>query len=156
MGIIDKEVLLSIIALISAVTSGYMLYKSNISKDKTKKHLEILEAEGEFRDQLISENNRAKSDSERLVEENIDLKDQVYSLKIDIKNLELSLSEKIDKCKVIENFLSHLTTPAWVRLIDKDGKFRCAYVNFSFCNYFDVSREFCIGQENHLIRFWVI
>lgn len=146
---IDKEVVLAVLSVVSAVASGYMLYKSNKSKDKTKVHIETLEAEGKFRDQLMNSISKLNADLEESCNENEKLKDELYALKVNIKNLEMVISEKIDKCKVIENFLSHLTTPAWVRLIDKNREYRFAYVNFAFCNYFDVSREYCMGQPDH-------
>ena len=147
--IIDKVVVLAVLSVVSAVVSGYMLYRSNKSKDKTKVHIETLEAEEKFRDQLMDNISRLNSDFDEISEENEKLKEELYTLRVNIKNLEMIISEKIDKCKVIENFLSHLTTPAWVRLIDKNREYRFAYVNFAFCNYFDVSIEYCMGQHDH-------
>ena len=147
--VIDKDMVLSVISLFSVLGSGYMLHKSNLSKDKTKTHVETLEAESEFRSQLMKDISRLKADVNKLSVENVKLKEDLHTAQVEIRNLELLLSEKINKCKVIENFLSHLTTPAWLRLRDNSGKYRFAYVNFAFCNHFDVSGEYCIGQADH-------
>lgn len=146
---LDKEIFLAIISFLSAVISGFMLYKSNISKHKTISHTETLGAEAQFRDELLESISSLKSEVEEIKIENTKLKDELYSAKVQIKNLEILLSEKIDKCKILENFLKHLTIPAWVRLKDDNGKFRFAFVNFSFCNNFNVSREYCIGYEDY-------
>jgi hypothetical protein len=145
---IDKDTVIATLTTISAVISGYMLYKSNASKDRTKTYIETLDAESNFRDELLKSISELKNEIEEIREEKLRLKDNLYIAEIKIKNLERSLSEKVNKCKVLENFLKYLTIPAWFRLLDSDNEFRFAFVNFSFCNYFEVSNEYCIGQPN--------
>jgi hypothetical protein len=145
---LDKEAIIAFFTTISAIISGYMLYKSNASKDKTKTYIETLEAECDFREELLKNISELKSSIEKISIENEKLKDELYLAKIQIKNLEVMLSEKLNKSKVLENFLRHLTSPAWVMLSDVTGKFRLASVNFSFCNYFNVSGEYCIGKPD--------
>jgi hypothetical protein len=145
---IDKETIIAILTTFSAIISGFMLYRSNISKDKTKTYIETLEAEGDFREELIKIISDLKLSIQKINKENERLRDELYLAKIQIKNLEMMLSEKLNKCKILENFLRHLTSPAWVMLNDNYGKFKLAFVNFSFCNYFNVSTEYCIGKED--------
>lgn len=146
---IDKETVLAVLSTISAIGSGYMLYKSNISKDKTKTHIETLEAEGNFREELLENLFKLKEEIDKIYKENSKLRDDLYSAVVKIKDLELLLSEKINKCKVLENFLKYLTVPAWFLLSDSNDTLRFAFVNFSFCNYFEVSSEYCVGQEDY-------
>lgn len=153
---ITTEVLLAAISLISAVSSGYLLYKTNISKDNIQanknemdEQVTLLESEGKFRLELMAAVDKLKVRVEQLDSENIKLRAELREAKEHIENLKDLLKDKIDKTNVISGFLKHLPNPAWIKVKDSDSVFKIAFVNSNYCFLFGVSEEYAIGREKN-------
>lgn len=147
----DKEVILAVISLISAVASGWMLYKTNINKDSVKEESKFLDAEQEFRADLLQENKNLRAKNEELVIKIEALSMELNSLKDRINELEVKLSKRIDKLKVISSFLKYLPVPAWLK-IKSNSDFKLVSINSSYSVLFDVSEDYVksTGDHTHL------
>jgi len=146
----NTEVVLSVISLISVFTSGYFLYKTNISKDKIKADETLLGAESAFRSELMESIKKMKDEIDSLKNENIHLRVQLECAQNKIDELSNALEEKLDKINVIGTFLKHIPNPAWLKTLDHvDGKFKISTANSQYCYLFNVSEEYCKGQSEH-------
>jgi hypothetical protein len=146
---ITTEVLLSALSVTAAISSGYMLYKTNISKDKVSNNKNLLEAESEFRENLLNSVSKLSTEVDKLKDENDKLKNELCCAVNKIEDLTNLLEKKIDKTALISTFLKYLPNPAWLRTIDSSGQFKFSSVNTQYCNFFNVSEEYIKGCEDH-------
>lgn len=145
----DKEIISAIISLVSAVASGWMLYKTNINKDSIKEKSSFLNAEEAFRQDILKENKNLRDKNEDLSKELNILIDEVGQLKDKVSELESKLSKRIDKIKIISSFLKYLPTPAWLKIKAIDG-YKLTCVNGAYSTLFDVSEDYCKSAGDHL------
>ncbi len=147
----DKEVILAVISLISAAVSGWMLYITNLNKDSVKEKSKFLDAEQEFRADLLQENKTLRAKNEELIIKIEALSMELNSLKDRINELELKLTKRVDKLKVISSFLKYLPVPAWLK-IKSNSDFKLVSINSSYSILFDVSEDYVksTGDHTHL------
>lgn len=144
------EVALAVISLISALSSGVLLYKTNINKSKAEEKQTLLEAEASFRQNLLDSIDELKSEVNGLKIENDTLRTDLFSAKVKIEELSDLLGRKIQRVEIIGNFIKHLPNPAWVKTF-QDGEYRIAYVNSQYCYMFNVSEEYAKGSGYHTL-----
>lgn len=144
----DKEVILAVISLISAIASGWMLYKTNMNKDSVREKSKFLDAEQEFRADLLKENKTLRAKNEELIVKIEALSMEINALKDRINELELKLTKRIDKLKVIANFLKYLPVPAWLKT-KNNHDFKIVSVNSSYSVLFDVSEDYVKSSGDH-------
>ena len=145
----EKEIISAIISLVSAVASGWMLYKTNINKDSVKEKSTFLNAEESFRQDILKENKDLRDRNEDLSKELDILSNEVNTLKDKVGELESKLSKRIDKIKIISSFLKYLPTPAWLKVKVLDG-YKLTCVNGAYSVLFDVSEDYCKSSGDHL------
>lgn len=145
---ITTEVVLAIISLISALSSGVLLYKTNINKSKAEERQTLLEAEALFRQNLLESIDELKSELNDLKAENDSLRADLFAAKIKIEELGDLLGRKIHRVEIIGNFIKHLPNPAWLKTL-QDGQYKISYVNSMYCYTFGVSEEYVKGNIFH-------
>jgi hypothetical protein len=142
------EVALAVISMISALSSGILLYKTNINKAQAEEKQTLLEAEASFRQNLLESIEEFKSEVSSLRDENNTLREDLFSSKVKIEEMGDLLSRKVHKIDTIGNFIKYLPNPAWVKTI-QDGEYKIAYVNSMYCYTFGVSEEYAKGATYH-------
>ena len=110
------EVALAVISMISALSSGFLLYKTNINKSQAQEKQTLLEAEASFRDSLLESIDEFKSDLCALRDENNVLREDLFSSKAKIEEMVDLLSKKVHKIDTIGSFIKYLPNPAWLNI----------------------------------------
>jgi PAS domain-containing protein len=144
------EVALAVISLISALSSGVLLYKTNVNKSKAEENKTLLEAEASFRQSLLDSIDELKSEINGLKIENDTLRVDLFAAKVKIEELGDLLGRKVHKTDTIGNFIKYLPNPAWLKTM-QDGEFKIAYVNSMYCYTFGVSEEYVKGHTSHYL-----
>lgn len=144
------EVVLAVISLISALSSGVLLYKTNINKSKAEEKQTLLEAEASFRQNLLDSIDELKTELNDLRSENDSLHTDLFAAKIKIEELGDLLGRKIHRAEIIGNFIKHLPNPAWLKTL-QDGEYKISYVNSQYCYMFNVSEEYANGSSFHCL-----
>lgn len=138
----SNEIILAVISLVSAVISGFLLYKTNTLKEGVKERGMFLDADRKFRDILLKEVDDLIARIKNLEETIGALRDELNSAEQKIFELEKIISSQFNKIKILELYCKNIPGPTWLKRLDKDNHLRMLFVNNKYTEVWGTTDEY--------------
>lgn len=135
------ELIIAGISLVSIFVSGIFAYKSRLLRSKSADTKVLIQAESEFRRDLLEQIDKLRGRITSLEEGNERLRVELIVAEGKIKELEYVIAQNYNKMESMEGFCEYMCLPAW---IETEGVIAC--VNDFYTREWGFSYGYCVGK----------
>lgn len=144
----QHDIVLAIISLISVVSSGYLLHRTNISKDKIKETSTLFESESQFRGVLLKEVDELMNRCKNLELVIVQLRAELGMYEKRSRDLENIVASQFNRVQILELYCEMIPGPVWFKKMDLNNELRMYFVNSKFTEVWGVTCEYYLDKTD--------
>jgi len=137
----SNEIILAIISLCSALCSAFLLYRTNISKDKVTEEATLFESEGKFREVLLKEIEELMNRVKNLETIISILREQLLESEDEVRELRRIVSSNFNKMEILEMYCEKIPGPVWFKVMGENG-LKMRFINGKYTEVWGVTQEY--------------
>lgn len=147
----NTELIIGGFSAIATIISTVLSYKVAKAKSKLETRQSLMEAEENFRKQLMECINELRARLSVVEADNDKLKKELFLAELKIKELEAITAENFNIFGVFENFISNIPFPSWVSILDESNQLSVSFINERYTDTWGFSKSFCVNNTNENI-----
>lgn len=147
----NTEIITAAFSGIVAIVSTVLSYKIAKTKSRLETRQSLIEAEENFRKQLMECINELRARLTIVEADNDKLKKELFLAELKIKELETITAENFNIFAVFENFISNIPFPSWVSIIDEIDNLTVSFVNERYTDTWGFTKSYCLNNTNQQI-----